>query len=174
MDPQERADGHPARELPALKKPRGCSLMLGFARNVVICGRVRRRKPFLYVLFYLCPCSEDSVSKTDEIQTESHKHFTSSTSRFTSSTSCLTSTTSHLTSTTSHLTSTTSSFTSSVLFDTCCIAMFVLSTPNGRAFSVMTGDGSAAPRTVFDLSSNLQNLSCRHLKLLLYQAIEPF
>jgi hypothetical protein len=42
--------------------------MLGLTGNVVICGRVGRRKPFLYVLFYLCPCGENSVSKNDAIQ----------------------------------------------------------------------------------------------------------
>jgi hypothetical protein len=42
--------------------------MLGLARNVVICGGVRGRKPFLYVLFYLRPCAEGSVSKINAIQ----------------------------------------------------------------------------------------------------------
>ena len=68
MDPQERPKRHPVLELLAFKKPCGRSLMLGLGRDVIICGRVRRRKPFAYVLFYLCPCAEYSVSKTDAMQ----------------------------------------------------------------------------------------------------------
>jgi hypothetical protein len=34
----------------------------------------------MYVLFYLCPWVEDSVSTADTIQVRDHKHFTSSTS----------------------------------------------------------------------------------------------
>ena len=68
MNPQERAKRHPVLKFWDLKKPRGRSLMLGLTRNVEICGRVRRRKPSAYVLFYLCPCAEDSVSKIDAMQ----------------------------------------------------------------------------------------------------------
>jgi hypothetical protein len=53
VDPQERTDQHPVLEYLASKEPRGSSLRFGLARSVVICGRVRRRKPFLNVLFYL-------------------------------------------------------------------------------------------------------------------------
>ena len=170
MNPQERPKRlpkrHPVLEFPALKKPCGRSLMLGLAPNIVICGRVRRRKPFVYLFLYLCPYAEDSVSKTDAMQAGSHKHFTSSTSRFTSSTPCFTSTT-------SHLTSTTSSFTSFVSFDTCCMTTFVLSTPIGRAFNVTSVTDQLVAHTVFNLRGDFQNLSCHHLKFLLYQAIKP-
>src|SRR6266702_353594 len=104
MDPKERPDRRPVLEFFALKEPRGRSLIVSLARNVVICGRVRRRKPFVDVLFDLCPCAEDSVSTTDAIWVGDHKHFTSTTSRFTSS----------------------------ISFDICCIAMLVSSSP-GRA-----------------------------------------
>jgi hypothetical protein len=62
MDPQERTGRHPVLELPALKEPRGRSLILGLARDVVICGRVRRCKPLVDVLFYLGPWVEFSLS----------------------------------------------------------------------------------------------------------------
>ena len=107
MDPQERSGRHPVIEYVASKEPRGRSLMLGLACIVLICGRVWRRKPFVNVLFYLCPWVEDLVSTTDAIQ-EDHKHFTSSTSDFTS---------------------TTPRFTSIMSFDICCITMLVLSAP---------------------------------------------
>jgi hypothetical protein len=61
MDPQERTSRHPVLELLTLKEPRGRSLILSFARNVVICGRVRWRKPLVDVLFYLCPWVEFSL-----------------------------------------------------------------------------------------------------------------
>ena len=68
MDPQERTARHPVLELLASKEPRGRSFILGLARNVVICGRVWRRKPFANVLFYLGPWAEDSVSRTDALR----------------------------------------------------------------------------------------------------------
>ena len=68
MDPQERTTRHPVLEFLASKEPRGRSFILGLARNVVICGRVWRRKPFTNVLFYLGPWAEDSASKTDAIR----------------------------------------------------------------------------------------------------------
>src|SRR6266702_567008 len=68
MDPQERSNRQPVLEFLASKKPRGRSIIVGLARNVVICGRVRRRKPFVNVLFYLYPWAEDSVSTTDAIR----------------------------------------------------------------------------------------------------------
>ena len=55
-------------EFRALKKPRGRSIILGFAPSVVICARVWRRKPFEDVLFYLCPYAENLVSTTDAIR----------------------------------------------------------------------------------------------------------
>jgi hypothetical protein len=76
MNPQERTDRHPVRELCVLKEPRGRSLILSLACNIVICGRVRRRKPFVNVLFYLCPWYEDSVS------TMHVRHVTSQTHHF--------------------------------------------------------------------------------------------
>ena len=85
MDPQERSDRRPVIEHRALKEPRSGSLMVGLARNVVIRGRVRGRKPFEDVLRYLCPWKEDSVFTTDAIvRVGDYKHFTSITSRFTS------------------------------------------------------------------------------------------
>src|SRR6266571_2203943 len=113
MDPQERSDRCPVLEFLALKKPRSRSLIVSLARNVVICGRVWRRKPFVDVLFYLCPWAEDSVSTTEAIRAGDHKHFTSSTS---------------------HFTSTTLHFTSSISFDICCIAMLILSAPRWTSF----------------------------------------
>jgi hypothetical protein len=76
MDPQERTDRHPVLELRSLKEPSGRSLVLGLARYIVICGWVWRRKPFVDILFYLCPYAEDSVSVA--IQVGDPKHFTSS------------------------------------------------------------------------------------------------
>ena len=58
--------------------------MMGLARNVVIHGRVRGRKPFEDVLRYLRPWAKDLVSTTNVIRVGEHKHFTSVTSRFTS------------------------------------------------------------------------------------------
>ena len=80
MNPQERADRHPVFERLALKEPRGRSLLVGLARNVVIRGRVRRREPDVNVLFYLCPCAEDSISTTEAMRVGYYRHFTSSTS----------------------------------------------------------------------------------------------
>ena len=65
MDPQERTDRYPVLEFLALKEPRGRSLLVGLACNVVICRWVRWRKPFVNVLVYLCPCTVDSVSTTE-------------------------------------------------------------------------------------------------------------
>ena len=84
MDPQERTDRHPVVELRNLKEPRGRSLVLGLARNIVICGRIWRRKPFVDILFYLCPCEEDSVSTTDAIRVGDHRHLATLVSRRTS------------------------------------------------------------------------------------------
>ena len=67
MDPQERIARLPVLKFPALKEPRSCSFILGNARSVVICGRVWRRKPFVDVLFYLCPWTEKSVSTTETL-----------------------------------------------------------------------------------------------------------
>jgi hypothetical protein len=53
VNPQERTGQHPVLEYHALKEPPGSSLRFDLARSVVICGRIRRRKPFLNVLFYL-------------------------------------------------------------------------------------------------------------------------
>ena|SRR6266702_3265853 len=78
MDPQERSNRHPVLEYHALKEPRGRSLIVGIARNIIICGRVRRRKPFVDVLFYLCPWAEDLVSTMEVIRVGDHRHFTSS------------------------------------------------------------------------------------------------
>ena len=83
MDPQERTGRHPVFEFFALKEPLGRPLIMGLACNVVICGGVRRRKPFVDVLFYLCPCKEDLVSTMDAIRAGGYRHFTSSTSCFT-------------------------------------------------------------------------------------------
>jgi hypothetical protein len=43
MDPEERPDRHPALKFLALEKPFGRPLIVGFARNVVIRERIRRR-----------------------------------------------------------------------------------------------------------------------------------
>ena len=145
MYPQERTNQHPVLESGPLKEPRGRSLILSLAPNVVICGRVWGRQPVLDVLFYLCPWAEDSVSTTDAIRVGDHKHFTSSTSRFTSST----------------------------LFDICCIATLVLSAPMQMSVECDVGGRPIGPRTILDLSRGLQNLSHHHLNFLLYQAIEP-
>ena len=77
MDPQERTARHPALEFLASKEPGGRSFILSLARNVVICVRVWRRKPFENVLFYLCPWAEDSASKTDALlgKTSQTLHF---------------------------------------------------------------------------------------------------
>ena len=83
MDPQERADQQPVLELRVSKEPLGRSLLVGLACIVVICRRVRRRKPFENVLFNLCPCGKDSVS-TEAIRigkpVGDYIHFISSTS----------------------------------------------------------------------------------------------
>ena len=136
MNPQQRSDRDPVLEYGAFEEPCGCSLVLVLASDVVICGWVRRRKPFVNVLFDLCPWAEDSVSTTDGIWVGDHKHFTSSTTFFTSTTPHLTSTTSPftsptscLTSTTSRLTSTTSRLTSPMSLDICCTARLVFSAP---------------------------------------------
>ena len=99
------------------------------------------------VLFYLCPWDEYSAPSTDAIWVKCHRHFTSSTSRFTS---------------------TTSRFTSSISFDICCIARLVLSVPMGTSVQCDVGDWLIGSRTIFDLSSDLQILSDRHLDFLLY------
>ena len=70
MDPQERTNPHPVLEYRVLKYPRGRSLVLGLARSVVIRGWVRRRNPFVDVLSYLRPWTEDSVSTTDAMRVE--------------------------------------------------------------------------------------------------------
>jgi hypothetical protein len=80
MNPQERTGRHPVLELPALKEPRGRSLILSLARNVVICRRVRWRKPLVDVLFYLGPWVEfslynehDTVRKTTDTLLPLHR-----------------------------------------------------------------------------------------------------
>src|SRR5260370_42463433 len=78
MYPQKRNSRHPLLQFGAFKEPRGRSLMLYIALKVVICGRVRRRKPFWDVLFYLCPWVEDSVSTKDTIRVGGYRHCTSS------------------------------------------------------------------------------------------------
>ena len=55
MDPQERSDRDPVLEYSTVEEPHSCSLILSLAPDVVICGRVRGRKPFANVLFNLCP-----------------------------------------------------------------------------------------------------------------------
>ena len=80
MDPQKRTDRHPVLECLAPKEPRGRSLLVGLARNVVICGRVRRREPVVNVLFHLCPYTEDSVFTTEAMRVGYYRHFSSSTS----------------------------------------------------------------------------------------------
>ena len=149
MDPQERSGRCPVLEFLALKKPCGRSRIAGLARNVVICGRVRRGKPFVDILFYMCPWEESSVSTTDAIRVGDHKHFTSSTLLFTSTTSCLTSTTSRLT--------------SPMSTDICCIATLVFLAPRRTKSQYDVDDQSIGLRTIFDLSGGLQNLSYRHL-----------
>ena len=62
MNPQERTGRHPVFELRVLEEPRGRSLILGLARNIVIRVWVWRRKPILNVLIYLRPWYKDSVS----------------------------------------------------------------------------------------------------------------
>jgi hypothetical protein len=61
VDPQERTNRHPVLEIRVLKEPRRRSFILGLARNVIIRGRVWRRKPFVNDLFYLRPWYEGSV-----------------------------------------------------------------------------------------------------------------
>jgi hypothetical protein len=155
MNPEERPDRQPGLKFLALEKPLGRPLMVGFARNVVIRERIRRRQPVVDILFYLRPCADYSVSSssTRVIRVGYHKHFISSTSRFTS---------------------TTSRFTSSMSLEICCMARLVLSAPTRRSVQCDVSDWSLiGPRTIFDLSSDLQILSNRHLDFLLYQAIEP-
>jgi hypothetical protein len=38
MHPQEGTNGLPIVEYMALKKPLSCAVMMGFGRNIVICG----------------------------------------------------------------------------------------------------------------------------------------
>src|SRR6266702_2490240 len=80
MDPQEGSRYLLVLENALFKNPRGCSLMVGFACDVVICRRVRRREPFTNVLLYLIPCDEDSISTTEAIVMGDYVHLTSSTS----------------------------------------------------------------------------------------------
>jgi hypothetical protein len=61
MYPQKRTGRHPVLEFFTLKEPSGRSLILGLASNVVICGRIRWRKPLVDVLFYLGPWAEFSL-----------------------------------------------------------------------------------------------------------------
>src|ERR1700691_3808689 len=122
MDPQKISDRHPVLEFVALKKPRSRSLIACIARNIVICGRVRWRKPSVDVLFYLGPWAEDSVYTTEALQRGDHIHFTVSTTHFTS-------TTLRLTPTASRFNSTTSRLNSSISFDIWCMTVLVLSAP---------------------------------------------
>ena len=55
MYPKEGIDYFPFLECATLKEPRGSSLLVGLARDVVIYRRVRRGKPFVNILFYLVP-----------------------------------------------------------------------------------------------------------------------
>ena len=58
MYPEEGTNQLPLLEYATLKEPRGSSLLVSFARGVVIGGRVRRGEPFSNVLFDLVPCGD--------------------------------------------------------------------------------------------------------------------
>ena len=63
MDPQERTDRHPVFEFLAFNEPCGSSLLVRLTRNIIICVRVWRRKPFVNALFYLSLCIDSASTK---------------------------------------------------------------------------------------------------------------